>query len=88
MSEAAERATSKQVASGARPSVFPLSHQQEQLWFLDRFQPDSDFYNVPFAWTLTGDLDVPRLERSLREVVQRHEILRTSFVMGDDQEPM
>jgi len=86
--EAGQQATPKHVASGTRPSVFPLSHQQEQLWFLDRFQPDSDFYNVPFAWTLTGDLDVPRLERSLREVVQRHEILRTSFVMGDDQEPM
>ncbi len=88
LSEAAERATSKQVASGARPSVFPLSHQQEQLWFLDRFQPDSDFYNVPSAWTLKGDLDVPRLERSLGEIVRRHEILRTCFVMGDYQEPV
>lgn len=86
--EAGQRATPKHVPSGARPSVFPLSHQQEQLWFLDRFQPDSDFYNVPFAWTLKGDLDVPRLERSLRDVVRRHEILRTFFVMGDDQEPM
>ncbi len=86
--EAGRRATPRHAASGARPSVFPLSHQQEQLWFLDRFQPDSDFYNVPFAWTLKGDLDVPRLERSLREVVRRHEILRTSFVMGHDQQPI
>ncbi|PYP86327.1 MAG: non-ribosomal peptide synthetase [Candidatus Angelobacter sp. Gp1-AA117] len=67
------------------PSVFPLSYQQEQLWFLDQFQPGSDFYNVPLAWRLTGDLDVPTLERSLQEVVRRHEQLRTCFVM-DPQE--
>ena len=74
-----------QRSSAVRPSVFPLSYQQEQLWFLDQFQPGSDFYNVPLAWKLKGDLDVPTLERSLREVVRRHEQLRTCFVM-DQQE--
>ncbi len=72
-------------SSAPRPSVFPLSYQQEQLWFLDQFEPGSDFYNVPLAWNLKGDLDVPTLERSLEEVVRRHEMLRTCFVM-DPQE--
>jgi amino acid adenylation domain-containing protein len=76
----------KQAASGSRPSLFPLSYQQEQLWFLDRFQPSSDFYNVPLAWKFEGDLDVATLERSLQEVVRRHEILRTCFVMDEHQE--
>ncbi len=75
------------ITSAARPSLFPISFQQEQLWFLDRFEPSSDFYNVPFAWVFKGDLDVPRLERSLAEVVRRHEILRTCFVVGENQEP-
>jgi amino acid adenylation domain-containing protein len=66
-------------------SVFPLSYQQEQLWFLDQFQPGSDFYNVPLAWRLKGDLDVPTLERSLREVIRRHEQLRTCFVMDQEK---
>ncbi|HEV2990412.1 MAG TPA: amino acid adenylation domain-containing protein [Candidatus Angelobacter sp.] len=74
-----------QKSSAPRPSVFPLSYQQEQLWFLDQFQPGSDFYNVPFAWTIKGGLDALTLERSLREVVRRHEMLRTCFVM-DPQE--
>src|ERR1700727_3044755 len=52
--------------SGKMPFLFPLSYQQEQLWFLDRFEPSSDFYNVPLAWTLKGDLDVPILEQSLQ----------------------
>jgi amino acid adenylation domain-containing protein len=76
----------KQAASGSRPSLFPLSYQQEQLWFLDRFQPSSDFYNVPLAWKFEGDLDVATLERSLQEVVRRHEILRTCFVTDEHQE--
>ncbi|HEX3585773.1 MAG TPA: condensation domain-containing protein, partial [Candidatus Angelobacter sp.] len=74
-------------ASGTNPSLFPLSCQQEQLWFLDRFQPSSDFYNVPMTLKLKGELDVPRLERSLQEVVRRHEILRTCFVMNEYEEP-
>ena len=76
----------KPAAFGSRPSLFPLSYQQEQLWFLDRFEPSSDFYNVPLAWKLEGDLDVPALERSLQEVVRRHEILRICFVMDEHQE--
>ncbi|HEY1939778.1 MAG TPA: amino acid adenylation domain-containing protein [Candidatus Angelobacter sp.] len=78
---------STEIAAASRPSLFPISFQQEQLWFLDRFEPSSDFYNVPLAWVFKGDLDVSRLERSLREVVWRHEILRTCFVMGEDEEP-
>ncbi|HEX3093246.1 MAG TPA: amino acid adenylation domain-containing protein, partial [Candidatus Angelobacter sp.] len=74
-----------QRSSASRPSVFPLSYQQEQLWFLDQFQPGSDFYNVPLAWKLIGDLDVPTLERSLREVVRRHEQLRICFVMDQEE---
>jgi acyl carrier protein len=77
--------TPRQRSSALGRSVFPLSYQQEQLWFLDQFQPGSDFYNVPLAWKLTGDLDVPTLERSLREVVRRHEQLRTCFVMEHEE---
>ncbi|HET8891688.1 MAG TPA: amino acid adenylation domain-containing protein [Candidatus Angelobacter sp.] len=76
-----KRAIPKPVVSGPRPSLFPLSYQQEQLWVLDQFNPGNAFYNIPMTWRLKGDLDVPRLERSLREVVRRHEILRTCFVM-------
>src|SRR5207244_5468157 len=57
------------------------------LWFLDQVQPGSDFYNVPLAWKLKGYLDVPTLERSLQEVVRRHEMLRTCFVMDQQEGP-
>ncbi|HEU4712840.1 MAG TPA: condensation domain-containing protein [Pyrinomonadaceae bacterium] len=57
----------------------PLSFAQERLWFIQQIDPDSSAYNIPAALQLSGPLDVPALERSLREVIRRHEILRTSF---------
>ncbi|HYR08117.1 MAG TPA: amino acid adenylation domain-containing protein, partial [Longimicrobium sp.] len=57
----------------------PLSFAQERLWFLDRLQPESAFYNVATALRLQGALDTPALERALGEVVRRHEVLRTVF---------
>ncbi|HEX8317688.1 amino acid adenylation domain-containing protein [Longimicrobium sp.] len=57
----------------------PLSFAQERLWFLDQLEPGSAFYNLPFALRLRGPLDVDALERSLGEIVRRHQALRTVF---------
>ena len=57
----------------------PLSFSQQRLWFLDQLQPGNAFYNISRNFLLRGSLDVQALERSLNEIVKRHEILRTSF---------
>jgi amino acid adenylation domain-containing protein len=62
-----------------------LSFAQQRLWFLNQLEQESAFYNVPTAVALSGPLDVSALERSLREIVRRHEVLRTSFQVVDGQ---
>ncbi|HEU4559345.1 MAG TPA: amino acid adenylation domain-containing protein, partial [Longimicrobium sp.] len=71
------------VVPAERTGALPLSFAQERLWFIDRLQPGSTTYNIPAAWRLGGALDVAALERSLGEIVRRHETLRTVFAEVD-----
>ncbi|MEH2377490.1 MAG: amino acid adenylation domain-containing protein [Nostoc sp.] len=62
-----------------RNGNLPLSFGQQRLWFLHQFEPDSSSNNMPVVVRFTGNLNVAVLEESLREVVHRHEVLRTTF---------
>jgi amino acid adenylation domain-containing protein len=66
-------------------SESPLSFAQQRLWFLDQLIPNNPFYNVPVALRLTGSLNLAALSQTFNELVQRHEALRTSFVMLEGQ---
>ncbi|WP_055527375.1 amino acid adenylation domain-containing protein [Streptomyces graminilatus] len=55
----------------------PLSFGQQRLWLLDRLQPGRPDYNMPGAIRLTGTLDAPAALAALRDVVARHEVLRS-----------
>ncbi|HEY0733787.1 MAG TPA: condensation domain-containing protein, partial [Herpetosiphonaceae bacterium] len=63
----------------------PLSFAQERLWFLDQWEPGNPAYNLLFAARVKGDLQVAAFERSLNEILQRHEALRTTFQVVDGQ---
>ena len=69
----------------SRDRDIPLSFAQERLWFLAQLDPDSPIYNMHYAFQLTGLLNISGLERSLNEIMQRHEILRTTFLAVDGQ---
>lgn len=64
----------------SRGQNLPLSWSQQRLWFLNQFERDSAAYNIPSFVLLKGDLDVAAFERCLREIVRRHEVLRTTIV--------
>ncbi|MDY7092223.1 MAG: amino acid adenylation domain-containing protein [Acidobacteriota bacterium] len=57
----------------------PLSFAQQRLWFLHQLEPASAAYNLPVSLRLQGDLDLPLLHRAMSGVVERHEVLRTTF---------
>ncbi len=56
-----------------------LSFSQSRLWFLDRLEEDSYAYNLPSAVKIEGELNVAALEEALAYILDRHEILRTTF---------
>ncbi|MBD2208314.1 amino acid adenylation domain-containing protein [Nostoc linckia FACHB-104] len=63
----------------------PLTFTQQQLWFINQLQPGTATYNIPVAVHLTEKLNVPALVGSLNEIIQRHDILRTSFELVDGE---
>ncbi|HWP43650.1 MAG TPA: condensation domain-containing protein, partial [Blastocatellia bacterium] len=69
------------ILPGERGQNPPLSFAQQRLWFIDQFDPGSYAYNMPGAIDLRGALDVRALERSLNEIIRRHESLRTTFAV-------
>ncbi|MFD2169309.1 amino acid adenylation domain-containing protein [Tumebacillus lipolyticus] len=79
-------------ASQAQPIVtvprdedLALSFAQQRLYVMDQIMSDKTAYNMPYAVRLTGLLDVDALERSIEQIVSRHEALRTTFLERDGQ---
>lgn len=59
--------------------AYPISHAQERLWVLTRFQEGSTAYHMPAAFRVQGSLNAALLEAAFQHVIARHEILRTVF---------
>ena len=74
------------LVSVTRDGPLPLSFAQERLWFLNQFEPQSAFYNIPIALRLRGRLSLAALESTLNELLRRHEVLRTTFT-GEGGKP-
>ncbi len=66
-----------------RVAASALSYAQERLWIIDQLEPGGATYNIPVAVRLKGALDVGVVERVFKEVVKRHEVLRTRIEMRE-----
>ena len=76
---------SQQITPASREHSLPLSMVQNRLWFLDQLAPGTPIYNIPHRFHFKGALNVPIFKQSINEVIARHEILRTLFVIEDDR---
>jgi amino acid adenylation domain-containing protein len=63
----------------------PLSYSQQGLWFIHQLAPDTCAYNIPIGINFTGKVNITALQQSLHEIIQRHEVLRTQFVLVDGE---
>lgn len=72
-------------AQGEASLEFPCSLAQEQFWFLDQVEEGNSALNVAVRWQLDGRIVPEIMERAFRAVIQRHEVLRTSFGRRDGE---
>ncbi len=79
------QAAVEEITRVGRDEEHLLSYAQQRLWFIDQLEPGSAAYNIPAAVRLMGKLDELALQKSLNEIVRRHEVLRTSFPSSDGQ---
>ncbi|MFD8788833.1 amino acid adenylation domain-containing protein, partial [Kitasatospora sp. NPDC059599] len=73
------------VAVEERPAPVPLSYAQQRLWFLGQLEGTSSGYNIPAALRLSGALEPDALAAALRDVMERHEVLRTVYSPVDGE---
>ena len=67
------------IVARASQALAPTSLMQERIWFLEQFDPDRPTYNVPFAYRLSGALDIAAFERAFNTMIQRQAVLRTEI---------
>jgi amino acid adenylation domain-containing protein len=66
----------------SEPQTFhPLSDNQQGIWFLNQFAPETSIYNVSFAGRIRSNLDIPALRRAFQALVDRHPSLRTTIAV-------
>lgn len=66
-----------------RSQTIPLSFSQQRLWFIEQLTGSSLQYNLPTVLRLKGSLNLIAMNQALTAIVDRHEVLRTHFIVTD-----
>ncbi len=67
--------------------MIPLSYAQRRMWLTHQLEQRAETYNISPTFRLTGPLDHTALATAVNDLIDRHEILRTTYVTDDDDEP-
>jgi amino acid adenylation domain-containing protein len=75
----ADRSRFLSIQPAERREYYPLSSAQRRLYLLQQMQPEDTFYNMHYVVPLGNGASVEKLENALKKLIDRHEVLRTSF---------
>lgn len=81
--ETAEKVQVQQIPKAPQKEFYALAPSQHRLYMIHQFAPQSLAYNMPMPIRMKGQVDAAHVEGVIRSLIQRHESLRTSFVMKD-----
>ncbi|MDG0053414.1 amino acid adenylation domain-containing protein [Paenibacillus sp. P2(2022)] len=73
------------IPTAAKQSYYPVSSAQKRLYILSHLDGGEVSYNMPGVLVVEGPLQADRLEDAFRQLIARHETLRTSFEMMDGE---
>ncbi|WP_298731591.1 condensation domain-containing protein, partial [uncultured Chitinophaga sp.] len=85
--QAATKTNFVTIAAAPFMADYPLSSAQRRLWVLSQFEQGSVAYNMPGVYTFEGDLDIAALQAAFKDLIQRHESLRTVFHQNEQGIP-
>jgi amino acid adenylation domain-containing protein len=83
--DTASKAVNKPIPVIAEQPHYPLSNAQKRIWVLSQFEGGNQAYNITDSLYLKGKVEIALFEKAFREVIKRHQSLRTVFneVEGD-----
>ena len=73
------QAGNNRVIMASGNSLAPLSFSQQRMWFISQVEEQRKILNLPAALKISGELDTQRLNNAFQKVIERHDILRTSY---------
>jgi len=73
------------IEAGEEKEYYPLSSAQKRMYVLQQMEPSSTHYHIPALFRLEGKLSSEKFEKSFNALIDRHESLRTSFILVDNQ---
>ena len=74
------------IPKAPKQNAYPLSSHQQRLWILSQFDGGNIAYNIPMAFWLEGTWEISLLEKSFKELIKKHESLRTIFKEGENNQ--
>ncbi len=80
----AKNQTDREIIKVADKEYYECSPSQKRMYILQKLEPGSTAYNKPYALKLTGRPDLEKLKACLQMVLDRHETMRTTFMVKDN----